>query len=174
MRRGVKEAEISQQERQRRMQRLLQLDQFQRDHIDGFFKSSVESIDYRELTTTAPHLVLKVRVFNLSVFKCKITGWKLRFERSDDKQMTCMGKPCQLRPQEGKDYEAKIDVGYFTIIAIRIDVEEAVAELIKQASRDKQPIYFHMYIDWQAELEEIGTHTYRDYLAYNELPNLKE
>lgn len=171
MKLGLKQAEISQQEKQRRIQRLLELDQLQRNNIDGYFKSNVESVSYKGLTTTAPHIILKVKFFNLSVFECKITSWKLRIERPDEPQMNCMSKSCQLRPQDG-ELETKIKACRPASIDIRLDIEQTIAELIKESSANRHPIYFHMHVDWQAELEEIGAHIYRDYLSHSELPNL--
>ncbi len=167
---GWKQAELNILEKQRSIQRLLKIDQWQRDHIYGYFKSYVESVNYKGLATTAPHVVLRVKFFNLSVFECKITHWKLHFER-DDSQMNCMGKVCQLRPQGG-ELEAKIEACKSTSIDMRLDIEAAIVELIKESSINKNEVHFHMHIDWQIELEEIGTHAYRDYLSYTGLPNL--
>jgi hypothetical protein len=168
---GLIQAEISQQEKQRRIQRLLQLDKSQRDNIDGYFKSSVESVSCKGLTTTAPHVILQVKFFNLSVVESKITNWKLRIERPDDYQMNCMGKSCQLRPQGG-DLGTKINACESKIIDVRLEIPEAVAELIKESGNNRNPIHFYMHVDWQTELEEIRTHIYRDYLQYSGLPNL--
>jgi hypothetical protein len=168
---GLTQAEINQQERQRRIQKLLQLDKSQRDNIDGYFKSSVESVSYKGLTTTAPHVILQVKFFNLSVFESKIINWKLRIERPDDYQMNCMGKLCQLRPQGG-DLGAVIKACESNKIDVRLEIPEAVAELIKESNNNRSLVYFQMHVDWQAELEGIGTHIYRDYLSCNGLSNL--
>lgn len=171
MKLGLKQAEITQQEKQRRILRLLELDQSQRNSIYRYFKSNVESVSYKGLATTAPHIIVKVNFFNLSVFECMITNWKLHFDRPDETQMNCMDKPCQLRPQSG-DLQAKIKACDSKSIDIRLDIQETIAELIKEASNNKHPIHLHMHVDWQVGLEEIGTHTYRDYLSYSGLPNL--
>jgi hypothetical protein len=82
-----------------------------------------------------------------------------------------MGKSCQLRPQGG-DLGTAIKACESRNIDVRLEIPETVAELIKESNNNRNPIYFHMHLDWQAELEEIGTHVYRDYLSYSGLPNL--
>jgi len=168
---GWKEAETNLLEREEKIQRLLRLDEEQRRNPEGYLKTDVESISHKGLTTTAPHVMLSIRFYNLSVHKCKLISWKLRIERPDDCHVNCQGKPCQLRPQGG-DIDTNIKPCEPNSINIRLDIQETVSALIDEVAKKREQIYYNMHIDWQVEIVGVGEITFRDYLSYSCIPNL--
>lgn len=168
---GWKEAEISLLEREGKINRLLQLDQDQDRNPEGYIKTDLESVSHKGLTTTAPHVLLRIKFYNLLVRKCKILGWKLRIERSDDCHINCKGKPCQLRPQGAS---VNIDIKPCTLrkFDIRLDMQESVFACIKEVAENRELVYYQMNIDWQIEIEGFGEISFTDYLSHSCIPNL--
>lgn len=172
MKLGLKQAEISQKMKETQIQRLVELDESQRKHIDKHLKSYVDSASYKGVTSTAPNIVLRVKLFNLSVFQYKIVGWKLHFDMDDESQIYCMGKHCQLERQSD-ELNKEIGAGDSRKVDVKLNIPVKVAELIKDSSIEGKIVNFNMHIDWKSEIETIGEHTFRDYITFNGLPSLK-
>jgi len=178
MKLGWREVELNQKERDYRVNRLLELDKLQFSNVDSYFKTSVDSVNYGEIATTAPNIMMEVSFFNLLVVPIRITQCKLHIERIDSCEVNCKGKACRLKPHDITidDHDKEIEATKFRPIRLRIDIpdcsSDSVAEAIKGCFISSGKIRYTLRIHWELQLNNKEPHEFRDYLDYEETPLL--
>lgn len=173
---GWKQMKVVQLQKEDRIQRLLTLEILQIDNLDSYFRTVVDSVNYRKLQSNVPKVILKVKFFNLSVFKWKINSWELVLDYNpNDYQVNCKQHPYNLRRQ-GDRLNTKLESCQPGNCDVELELDNTVAECIRQAAAERSLVYYQVHLTWQMETEDgrIGKHHYLDYLSHADIPNLSQ
>ena len=121
---------VVQLQKEDRIQRLLTLEILQIDNPDSYFRTVVDSVSYRKLQSNVPKVILKVKFFNLSVFKWKINSWELVLDYNpNDYQVNCKQHPYNIRRQ-GDRLNTKLESCQPGNCDVELELDNTVAESI--------------------------------------------
>lgn len=163
---GVKQTTIDQMEKDKRIKRLLNLDELHRKVIQRCFKTRLLSVKYDGLKGTAPHIIMQVEFFNLSVFDCKVVEWELHTDPGTGEiTATDAHTHYQLRPHK-RTTDHHIEACSFSTIPLRVDIEIELSKMIYEIRSKGQRLQYHFGIDWKLALEDVGDQVYQDYLLH--------